>query len=238
MKTGVVQMKICDLLENNLHKILYFLDKAKDEQVDLVCFPEMALTGYNIELLQSQDLNRIVLTSLEEVSKKCTEYSICSIIGHPFKHEDKLFNRATVIFPTGESLKYDKIHPTELEKKIFSQGEETLVFEFKQKRFGIAICRDQNFYEIFKKYKEAGCSGVFILAAHFYSPKEARWKIDKNKAIPITRAVENGYFVFLANAVGPHLNMISLGHSLIVDGDGCVVCEADETGEYLLTVEI
>jgi len=238
LKIGVVQMKICDLVESNFCKILYFLDKAKDERVDLVCFPEMALTGYNIELLQSQNLNHIISDFLEQISKKCKEYSICSIIGHPFRQEEKLLNRATVIFPTGESLKYDKIHPTELEKKIFSQGEETLVFEFKQKRFGIAICRDQNFYEIFKKYKEAGCSGVFILAAHFYSPKEARWKIDKNRAIPITRAVENGYFVFLANAVGPHLNMISLGHSLIVDGDGCVVCEADEAGEYLLTVEI
>lgn len=57
MKIGVVQMKICDLVESNFCKILYFLDKAKNEQVDLVCFPEMALTGYNIELLQSQDLN-------------------------------------------------------------------------------------------------------------------------------------------------------------------------------------
>ncbi len=231
-------MKICDLLERNFYKILYFLDKAKSEQVDLVCFPEMALTGYNIELLQSQNLNHIISDFLEQISKKCKEYSICSIIGHPFRQEERLLNRATVIFPTGESLKYDKIHPTELEKKIFSQGEETLSFEYKQKRFGIAICRDQNFYEIFKKYKEGGCCGVFILAAHFYNPKEARWKIDKNRSIPITRAVENGYFVFLANAVGPHLNMISLGHSLIVDSDGCVVCEADEAGEYLLTVEI
>lgn len=238
MKIGIVQMKVCSSPTENLNKILYFLDDAKKQQTDIICFPEMALTGYNIEVLQSKNLNQIISELLEQIVNKCKEYSICSIIGHPFRQEDKLLNRATVIFPTGESLKYDKIHPTELEKKIFLPGKETLVFEYKQRKFGVAICRDQNFHEIFKKYKEAGCNGVFILAAHFYSPKEARWKIDKNRAIPITRAVENGYFVFLANATGPHLNMISLGHSLIVDGDGCVVCEADEAGEYLLSIEL
>jgi len=44
--------------------------------------------------------------------------------------------------------------------------------------------------------------------------------------------------VFLANATGAHLNMISLGHSLIVDRNGCIVCEANETEEVLLTAEI
>lgn len=238
VKIGIVQMKISSVLTKNLNRIIHFLSLANAEDVDIICFPEMALTGYNIELLQSQELNERVNQLLGQIIDKCREYGIVCIIGHPYKEENKLFNRASVILPTGKILHYDKQYPTELEKRIFSSGNDILVFEHDQKRFGVVICRDQNYYEIFKKYKDNNCDGVFILAAHFYNPKEARWKIDKNRAIPIARAVENQYYVFLANAVGPHLKMISLGHSLIVDGDGCVVCEADEASECLLSIEL
>ena len=37
----------------------------------------------------------------------------------------------------------------------------------------------------------------------------------KNRAIPITRAVENGVYVLLSNFVGSHLGMVSLGNSLL-----------------------
>jgi len=238
VKVGVVQMKISNSIENNLIKITNFLEQAKVEEVDLICFPEMALTGYNIQLLKSRVLNDLILSAIDKISQLASKYSICCIIGHPFFEGEKLKNRASVIFPDGRYKKYDKLHPTELEMKIFSEGKDTLVFEYKQKRFGIAICRDQNFYNIFKEYKDNACDGVFVLAAHYYNPKEARWKIDKNRSIPITRAVENEYYVFLANATGAHLNMISLGHSLIVDRNGCIVCEANETEEVLLTAEI
>ncbi len=238
MKIGVVQMKISNSIENNLLKIANFLEQAKVEEVDLVCFPEMALTGYNIQLLKSMDLNDVILPALDKISQLASKYSVCCVIGHPFREGEELKNRASVIFPDGRCEKYDKLHPTELEKKIFSEGKGAFVFEYKHKRFGIAICRDQNFYNIFKEYKDRGCDGVFILAAHYYSPNEARWKIDKNRSIPIARAVENEYYVFLANATGAHFNMISLGHSLIVDKRGCIVCEADEAGEHLLTAEI
>lgn len=231
-------MKISNNIENNLLKIAKFLEEAKVEEVDLICFPEMALTGYNIQLLKSMDLNDVILPAVDKISQLAGKYSICCVIGHPFREREGLKNRASIIFPDGRHEKYDKLYPTELEKKIFSNGKGTLVFEYKHKRFGIAICRDQNFYDIFKEYKDKSCDGVFILAAHYYNPKEARWKIDKNRSIPITRAVENGYYVFLANATGAHLNMVSLGHSLIVDESGCIVCEANETEEVLLTAEI
>ncbi len=58
--------------------------------------------------------------------------------------------------------------------------------------------------------------------------------MDKNRAIPITRAVENKAFVLLSNTVGTHLGMVSLGNSLIADPEGAVVVAADEYQEGLL----
>ena len=72
---------------------------------------------------------------------------------------------------------------------------------------------------------------LFILSAHFYNPKEARWKLEKNRAIPITRAVENGIYV-LSQHCSTHLGHDKFwGNSLIVDPDGAVVVSAGEKSE-------
>ena len=60
----------------------------------------------------------------------------------------------------------------------------------------------------------------------------------KNRALPIARAIENGFHVFKANTVGSQGGTISLGHSLIVDPNGSIVAEADETSEDLLYCEV
>ena len=54
LKVALVQLK-CELgnLEQNKQKILDHLDKAHAEGADIVCLPELATTGYNLELLGS-----------------------------------------------------------------------------------------------------------------------------------------------------------------------------------------
>ena len=99
---------------------------------------------------------------------------------------------------------------------------------------GLIICRDQNDPRLVQEYARAGAKVVFLLAAHYYPSAEARRKLDKNRALPIARAVENGLFVAKANAIGFQDEYVSLGHSMIVDPEGSVVCEADEKEEKLL----
>ncbi len=100
------------------------------------------------------------------------------------------------------------------------------------------ICRDQNDPKIAEELVKRGARFIFIISAHYYKPKEARWKLEKNRAIPITRAVENGVYVLLPNTVGSHLGMISLGNSLIADPDGAVVVSAGESEETILSLSL
>ena len=79
---------------------------------------------------------------------------------------------------------------------------------------------------------------LFISCAHYYPPMVARLKVDKNRALPIARACENGFFVCKANAVGSYRGEINLGHSIIVGPNGVVIAEAGETQEELLTFDI
>jgi predicted amidohydrolase len=79
---------------------------------------------------------------------------------------------------------------------------------------------------------------VFILSAHFYEPVEAIRKLNKNRALPIARAVENNLWVLKANAVGTGNGKISLGGSLIIDPEGSIIHEGNSLNEMILSYEI
>ncbi len=234
MKLAVCQMAISDNPENNAAKMMRFMEKASALEVELVCFPEMSLTGYIHALLSKPDLNLIVEEALQKIKAKCEELNIGAIVGYGYRKDNNLFNRAGVLLPGSKKHTYDKIYLTEIEEKYFLQGTEKLVFPFRGTKIGVIICRDQNYPLLTKKLKDKGAKYIFILSAHYYEPKEARWKLDKNRAIPITRAVENGAYVLLSNTIGTHIGMTSLGNSLIADPDGAVVVMADEQQEGLL----
>ena len=87
-------------------------------------------------------------------------------------------------------------------------------------------------------YKTLGADAIFILSAHFYEPIEAIRKVNKNRALPIARAVENNLFVLKANAVGSINELISLGGSLIIDPEGFIVREGNTMDEIILSYEI
>jgi predicted amidohydrolase len=154
-------------------------------------------------------------------------------VGTPFTQDGKVYNAAVVI-SARDRLKYFKKHLTDFDKLYFSRGRGTLSFQVKGVECGVLICRDQNDPRLAEQYARVGARVVFLLAAHYYPPAEARRKVDKNRALPVSRAVENGFFVAKANAVGSQGEYVSLGRSMIIDPEGSVVCEAGEKEEKLL----
>lgn len=238
MKLGICQMSISKNIDINTNKILDFLDKASKQDVDLLVFPEMSLTGYNPDTLLSSSLNTIVDSCVYRIREKSNSLEIGAVIGHAYYKEDKLYNRLSVILPGEEIHTYDKLHLVELEQEYFEPGSKFLNFSYKNEIFGVMICRDQNDPKIAEELVKRGARFIFIISAHYYKPKEARWKLEKNRAIPITRAVENGVYVLLPNTVGSHLGMISLGNSLIADPDGAVVVSAGESEETILSLSL
>ena len=239
MKLGVCQMAVSEKLELNTKKIINYIKQAATLNIDITGFPEMALTGYTKDILNDKNLNDILKKPLTEIRETCEAFNTAAIVGHPYKNGDELYNSTSVFLPDGNTYTYDKMYPTELELEYFEAGKkEPLVFTCGGKKTGVMICRDQNYPDLAKALVKAGAQFIYILSAHFYNSKEARWKLEKNRAIPITRAVENGVHVLLSNFVGSHLGMISLGNSLIADPDGAVVVSAGESEESLLSVSI
>ena len=236
MRAGVAQIALCENIERNISKSAGYIRQAADSNIDILCFPECSLTGYmrNFDGVSKSDIEK----SLDAIHRQGISHNIDFIIGTPYFENSTLFNAAVLMRANGSRATYFKNMLTEFDQHHFSTGKGDLTFAVKDTRCGILICRDQNSPGLARLYAEKGAEAIFYLAAHYYPPPEARRKVDKNRALPIARAVENGVYVLKANAVGSQGNCLSLGGSIIVDPQGTVVREEGEKEENVIYVDI
>ncbi|APC09333.1 carbon-nitrogen hydrolase family protein [Neomoorella thermoacetica] len=238
MRLGAAQMFIADSMAVNEATILRLAGEAAGRGVELLVFPEMGLTGYNPAVLGRPGFKEELEGALARIARRAVDLGVGLIVGRAEFAGERLFNAASVFLPDGSVHTYRKIYLTDAEARYFTPGTGHLVFNYKGSKFGVIICRDQNYPELARQIASEGAGALFILSAHYYQPGEARWKLPKNRALPIARAVENHCYVLLANAVGSHIGMVSLGNSLIADPEGGLVVIADEASETLLTCDL
>ncbi|MEA2074352.1 MAG: carbon-nitrogen hydrolase family protein [Euryarchaeota archaeon] len=236
MKAAVAQVRLFDQIEKNVSTISKYISLASKEDTDILCFPECNITGY------VRDFNTVdqdaVIETLDIIQEQVIKDSVNVIVGVPYFERKKRFNSAIVLLTNEEQYIYHKIHLTSSDEAFFKKGKEPLLFRLGDVKCGILICRDQNDPMLAAKYKTLGADAIFILSAHFYEPIEAIRKLNKNRALPIARAVENELFVLKANAVGTMNGKISLGGSLIINPGGFVVREGNCLNEMILSYEI
>ncbi|NQE46490.1 Nitrilase [ANME-1 cluster archaeon GoMg2] len=236
MKAAVAQVKLCNDIGANLITLSKYILQASKEDIDLLCFPECNITGY---VRDFTDVNQNeVKETLNIIQKQVTHSGVNVIVGAPYFERKKRFNTAIVMLTNGKRQIYHKINLTSSDEAYFKKGKEPLIFQLGDAKFGVLICRDQNDSMLAHEYKALGADAIFILSAHFYDPIEAIQKINKNRALPIARAVENNLWVLKANAVGSSNEKISLGGSLIIDPNGFVIHEGNTINELILSYEI
>ena len=150
MKIALAQMDpIIGDIEGNRRKIIDGYNKAIDEKVDLVIFPELTITGYSPQDLIERKTFRNTVT---EVTKEIA--SITSDVGLLFGTITEEFDTVGTGLYNSAVLCYDgKIqftqHKTLLpnydvfdEVRYFESAKEVYVHEFKGEQLGISICED------------------------------------------------------------------------------------------------
>jgi predicted amidohydrolase len=237
MKIGAAQIKLSTSISRNVANISRWLRLAAEQGLEILNFPETSLTGYVYEAfaqIKPEDIKQ----GLNQIGQLIQELKINAVIGTPLWMGGEFFNSVVVFMANGQRLHYHKSNLVDFEKAYFKAGSEVLTFQVGELTFGVIVCRDQNNADLSLQIRKRGAHVLFISCAHYYHPNEARLKVEKNRALPIVRAYENGMFVCKANAVGTYKGQINLGHSIIVGPNGTVLAEAGETEEALLCFEI
>ncbi len=129
-------------IDSNIKTHINATIKAGKQEVSLLVFPELSLSGYELDLGKSLAFttNDIRLEPLKQVSKKS---GVHIVVGAPLVSEPLPKLGMISISPKGDILTYDKMYlHGEEERKYFSAGESVQILEIEEQRVALAICAD------------------------------------------------------------------------------------------------
>jgi predicted amidohydrolase len=141
------------------------------------------------------------------------------------KSDDKLYNTASVIDPTGAVIaRYRKMFPWCPYEKNVEAGEDFVVFDVPDVgRFGISICYDQWFPETSRNLAWMGAEVIICPTMTSTIDRELELCLARSNAIA------NQCYFFNINVAGKLGN----GKSIVVGPDGAVLHQAGELDEVI-----
>lgn len=154
----------------NFARIEYFVRRAAEQQVELICFPEMCITGYwGVRHLSRAEIEALAETvpggeSCERLKSLSREHNMTIGAGLIESAVDgNLYNTYVVATPSGEIVSHRKLHCFISEH--MSSGNAFTVFELPGGvKAGVLICYDNNIGENVRLTALAGAD--VLLAPH------------------------------------------------------------------------
>ena len=230
---GQMDVKLGNPAEN-WRTVQQMTAEASRRGSDLVVFPELWSTGYDLENAANY-ATRTDAGLFAQVAALAQEHQI-AILGSCLSQlgEGQFGNTAVYFDKYGRSLgEYSKLHLFRLmqEEQFLTAGEKPTLVETEWGKAGLTICYDLRFPELFRQYALGGAQLVFV-PAEWPHPRLAHWR-----TLLRARAIENQMFVVACNRVGRSKETDFFGHSCILDPWGEIVLELGE-GEMLGTAVI
>lgn len=212
MRIGLAQMDIFwENVQKNMEKAEDFIKKAKENQVELLIFPEMTLTGFSMHVEKTTKDWQQQVHFFEEMSR---QYEISIIFGYPAPagiSGQKMYHNHLALAEHGRvRMDYTKLHPFTFgqEGEYFSGGEEIVCTPWKDTMLGAFICYDLRFPEIFQI--SSAKSELIVLIANWPVSR-----IDDWDCLLKARAIENQAYIAAVNRTGEGGGLLYNGHSAL-----------------------
>ncbi|MEJ8544451.1 carbon-nitrogen hydrolase family protein [Brevibacillus borstelensis] len=218
----------------NLLTMKSCMERAAQQQADLILFPELSLTGYFTREKSGAMAEDVEGPSISQMRRWAMEYNLKVIFGFVEKARVKPYNSACFINNDGQILgTYQKNHLWDEEYKYFSAGESGRVWETDIGRIGIMICYDTEFPETARMLALQGADMILAPTANM-SPLEHSQRIFIQ-----SRAMENQIFVATTNRVGTEETTYFFGESAAADPYGNLLVLGDQTvSGYLVAFDL
>ena len=231
MRLAAYQFATCGNLNRNIGIIKKAIEQASENKVDLIIFPECALTGYPPRDLARADCIDVnaVSESIQELQRLADELDIHVIVGTIDYADSKYYNRSYLISPNRIKLWYDKRALYGWDEENFSPGNENGIFEIDGIKIGVRICFEIRFPEYFR---ELYCENtdLDIVLMYDVSDKDDETRYQMIRGHLITRAVENVTPVLSVNALKPN----QTAPTCFINASGAVCKEFEKNREGML----
>ena len=216
-------------LDENLAKMSQSIARVATEQsVDLIVFPELITTGYEVGPRFPHLAQRVPGSTVNLIAQRASEFGVHVAFGMVSKEkvESILHNTAVLIGPDGELMgQYHKLHLRGEERIAFRAGYRLDAVETGFGTVGVMIGWDLAFPEAARCLVLEGAE-LLIVCANWEQPYADEWR-----AYLQARARENAVFVAAANRVGEEPSYTFFGQSAIVGPRGRVYASVDEPSE-------
>jgi predicted amidohydrolase len=217
-------------VDRNLQQMRIAAATAADAGAELVCFPELSLSGY---LLERTDYTAALLDAAEraeeELAAESRRLGVAIVYGTPSRGPGKMLRNLVVLQAAdGSRLVYAKTHMVATERRVFDPGRGFVV---DQGGIGLACCYDLAFPEAMRAVVLLGARVVLVPMA---------WEAQRAfvmRHLVAARAVENVAYVVAVNQCGTVGDLRFPGESCVVDPLGAVVVALGD-GTELATVDI
>jgi NAD+ synthase (glutamine-hydrolysing) len=234
-----VNMTVGDLVGNSA-KILASMRQAHAAGAHIICFPELALTGYPPEDLLLKpgfvSANQAALQELIVASRDLP--GLTSVIGFVDRGHD-IYNAAAVVYEGQLVSTYHKHYLPNYgvfdENRYFQAGYKAPLFLINGVHVGVNICEDI-WYPTGPITMQAHAGAEVILninGSPFHTEKD-QFRAD----MMATRAADNGVIVAYLNLVGGQDEVVHDGGSMVFDAQGNLLARAKRFEEDMLVVDL
>jgi nitrilase len=245
LKIASIQMVSTPNLNENLELAARLIKAASDSGSKLVVLPEyFCLMGLkDTDKVKAREAvgSGPIQERLSAIAQENNIYLVAGSIPLETQESNKVLNSSLVFNPMGERIaRYDKIHlfgfQTEKERyeesETIAPGSQPGQFQITVNeidwRFGLSICYDLRFPELYRALGEVDCH--IIPAAFTYTTGKDHWEI-----LLRARAIENQCYVLSSAQGGVHINQRrTWGDSMLIDPWGQILTNLPQ-GEGLIT---
>ena len=224
-------------LEYNTEKALAVVFKAKKRNVDLVVFPEMFISGYQLQdlVLKEQFLSDVKLC-LKEMCDKVSEGPTV-LIGAPEIENGKIYNSYFCMDHGSISVAARKYHlpNTDIfdERRYFNKGSLAKPIKVLGINVGTPICEDIWYPDVIEYMVNEGARIIISPNGSPYS----RGKVQLRHKLAALRAKENKIPLIYLNLVGGQDDQVFDGGSFVVEKNGKILYAMPQFEEATSIVE-
>ena len=224
-------------VETNLRTLERFAECAREAGAELVVFPELSDTGYEMTAVRrtAQAWTEGAVPRLRALAQRLGLAILCGVSE---RVGGAIFNSQVLIDAFGEiASSYRKCHlfraGTFDEGCALTAGDALASCDFGGFRLGLTICYDLRFPEVYRELATEQTVNVFINSSAWPFPRTEHLRV-----LALARAIENQSYLVLANRVGTDAGPTFCGGSMIVDPAGTVLAEAGSEREELIAAEL
>jgi predicted amidohydrolase len=225
-------------IDENLARMAGFVREGAQRGADLLCFPELSLTGYSLDRRPGSIPWMEVPEAVSILTPLAVDSRVTLMVGFcEWSGEDGPYITQVVVGPEGLIGSHRKTHLSPHEKDLYRAGETIDTLSFCGMTCGIQLCYESHFPEISTRMALQGADVLFFPHA---SPRGGgNQKLESWLRHLPARAFDNGLFVVAWNQVGETGVGFSFpGAAVVIAPDGRVMAKYTGEREDMLVVRL